>query len=385
MEVDCLRRDGGQLKGEVLVRCELPGTQTRGGVLTTTDLNLSSSRGRAAFAKDLCELARTKSSEADWRSAVEEFCQHVLAAEREGEPEVVLAEAPLPEGDRLLYVDGFPLLERHPMILFGDGGTGKSCLALYFAGRLAQRGHRVGLFDWELDAGEHRSRLEKLFPGAPPKVIYARCERPFYYEKERLQRVVKRRDLDFVVFDSISFACDGAPEESEAATRYLQALRRLGQIGSLHIAHVKRGEGGERQPFGSQFWSNGARATWNIQPAAREADENFLRVALHHRKFNTTGKMRTVGFEIAFSPARTSVSPLDLGTVPDLAASLSLRERVRLALQDGPLSREQLRAELEDVPDNRFRSMLSKEKATGRILGFPDGPFQLRERPRGTS
>lgn len=384
-EVDCLRRDGGQLKGEVLVRCELPGTQARDGVLTTTDLNLSSTRSRATLAKDLSELARAKDSESAWRAAVEEFGQRVLAAEREGEPEIMLAEAPLPPGERLLYVDGFPLLERHPLILFGDGGTGKSLLSLYFAGNLARRGLRVGLFDWELDGAEHRLRLERLFPGSPPPIVYVRCSRPLYYEKERLQRVVKRRELTFAVFDSISFACDGPPEAAEQANRYFQALRKLGSIGSLHVAHVKRGEGGEYQPFGSTFWANGARSTWNVQPAGRDSGDSVLQLAIHHRKFNTTAKMRSVGFEITFEPERTSITPLDLGNVPDLAAQLGLRERVRLALQGGPRSREELRADFEDVKEDTFRKTVNREKKAGRVLEFPGGRLALAEKLFGGS
>lgn len=381
-EIDCLRRDGGQLKGEVLVRCELPGTQARGGVLTTTDLNLSSTRTRATLAKDLCDLAQTKDSAADWRGAVEEFCQRVLAAEREGEPEILLTEAPLPQSERLLYVDGFPLLEKHPLILFGDGGTGKSLLALYFAGCLAHRGHRVGLFDWELDGSEHRLRLQKLFPSSPPKIFYVRCSRPLYYEKERLQRVVKRRDLGFVVFDSISFACDGPPEAAEQANRYFQALRNLGSIGSLHVAHVRRGEGGEHQPFGSQFWANGARSTWNVQPASRDSGDSRLQLALHHRKYNTTGKMHSAGFEILFEPDRIAISSLDLGDAPDLAAQLTLAERVRLALKSGPRSRTALRDEFDDVKEDSLRKIINREKKAGRLLEFPGERLALPEKNR---
>jgi AAA domain len=381
LEVDFLRRDGGQLKGEVLVRCELAGSRSIDGILTVSDVNLSSIRTRASFAKDLEALARTKPTECDWRAVVEEFSLRVLAAERNGEPALWLADVMPPASDRLLYVDGFPLLERHPLILFGDGGTGKSLLALYFAGHLAQKGRRVGLFDWELDAAEHRLRLGHLFPSAPlPRIRYVRCSHPLCREAERLRRVVKEADLDYIVFDSVGYACDGPPEAAEQAMRYFQSLRTLGQVGSLHIAHVRGSvEGGDLRPFGSVFWNNSARATWNIKPAAREADESRLQVALHHRKYNTSGRMRSVGFEVTFEPGRTSISSLELGRVPDLAAQLGLGERVRLALKGGPLDRAQLRAELEDVKDNRFRSIISKEKKAGRVLEFPEGRFSLHE------
>lgn len=383
LEADFLRRDGGQLKAEVMVRCEMSGVPAIDGILTVGDLNLSSTRTRSSFAKDLAALARSKAAgEVDWRSAIEEFALRILAAERNGEPPVWLNEVCPPENsERLLYVDGFPLLKEHPEVIFGDGGTGKSLLALYFAGKLAAKGINVGLFDWELDAGEHRLRLGQLFAGSTlPKIRYVRCAHPFCREVERLRRVVKESDLDYVVFDSVGYACDGPPEGAEQTMRYFQALRTLGQIGSLHIAHIRGSEeGADKRPYGSVFWRNSVRAAWNIKPACQETEDSRLQVALHHRKWNTTGRMRSVGFELGFEPGRIAVSSLELGRVPDLAAQLTHRERVLLALRGGPLDREELRAKLEDMKDNAFRSLISKEKSAGRLLEFPPGRFALRE------
>ena len=81
--------------------------------------------------------------------------------------------------------------------------------------------------------------------------------------------------------------------------------------------------------------------------------------------------------QIAFDGGRIEVGPLDLLKTPELAAQLSLRERVRLALRDGPITREALRSELEDVKEDTFRKIVNREKKAGRLLEFPDGQMKL--------
>jgi hypothetical protein len=248
--VDRLRRKWDELVGEMTVRCDLPGAMTHCGVLSVADLNLSNQRSRQERADYLAKRARTR--DLDWTGFVEEFVQRVLTAERMGQPVVMLRDLPKPSPDGTHVIDGLPLLARHPLILFGDGGAAKSYLALYCAGRLDKLGLRVGLFDWELAGDDHRERLECLFgPSQMPALRYARCDKPLVHEVDRLRRIVVDERLDYVVLDSIAFACDGPPEAAETAGKYFRAIRQLGDVGSLHVAHVSKAEGADQKPFGS--------------------------------------------------------------------------------------------------------------------------------------
>ena len=226
IEIDRLRRERHELIGELSVVSRLPGIKAVGGALSIADLNVSSARARQDRAKLLAQ--RSQAEGLDWAGILEDFCQRVLAADRAGEPAVDLRTLPKPAADDSFLVDGFPLLRRNPTLIFGDGGTAKSYLSLFLAGRLAEQGVRVALFDWELAGEDHRGRLERLFGTAMPGVIYARCERPLVYEIDRLQRICRDERIEFTLFDSVAFACDGPPEAAEVAGRYFRAMRAIG-------------------------------------------------------------------------------------------------------------------------------------------------------------
>jgi uncharacterized protein DUF3854 len=343
-EVDRLRRERHELTGELCVRCDLPGARTYAGALITADFNFSSARGRTERAKSLAERANT--AELDWLALLEEFCQRVLAAERIGRPAIDLRELERPTVEDALRIEGLSFPKRHPAILFGDGGSAKSYTGLYLAGRLVQQGFTVALFDWELAGEDHRDRLERLFGKAMPMVYYARCERALVYEVDRLRRVVRERDIDYAVYDSIAFACDGPPESAEIASRYFRAVRQVG-VGSLHIAHITKADGGDQKPFGSAFWHNGARSTWYAQLSDSSPDGRTLEVGFFNRKSNLGRICPAAGFKIEFSNDRTLFSKTNPAENPDLATKMTVKQRMQNLLRSGSVDKERVVEQLE--------------------------------------
>lgn len=345
VEVDRLRRDRGELIGEPAVYCHLPGAKTVNGALSIATLNLSSARARLERGKLLAARAKTK--DVDWVGLMEEFCQLTIQAEREGEPAIELQKHPLPLREDHYVVDGLVLPRRHPAILFGDGGSAKSYLALWLAGRLSEQGVLPAIFDWELAADDHRVRLELLFGPSMPRIIYVRCERPLIEERDRLRRFVISHKIDYAFYDSVAFACHGPPESAEVASAYFRAVREIG-IGSLHIAHTpKTQEGIELKPFGSVFWHNCARMTWFVKAAEQAGQVGKLRIGLFNRKANLGALCEPIGFEITFSSDRTHFRPLDVTTEADLAAQMTIRQRVVAALRRRAMSIEELAEEVE--------------------------------------
>lgn len=355
LRVDRLRRKSSELVGELAVRCSMPGAKTVGDEsLAASDLNLSSQRARQDRAKFLG--GRAQAPDLDWTGIIEEFCQRVISAERAGRPAQLLRDIPRPRPDDVHPVDGLPFLARHPMVLFGDGGAAKSYFALYAAGRLDQQGVRVGLFDWELAGEDHRDRLDRLFGAELPAIRYARCDRPLVHEADRLRRIVRDERLEYVILDSVAFACDGPPEAAEVAARYFQALRRLGQVGSLNIAHVTKAEGGDRKPFGSTFWHNGARSTWFAKVAETLPTDKRITLGLYNRKANLGGIKPAVGFDITFAEQATTFRRVEVANIPDLAGHLSVRLRMVSALQSGALDADTLASEIDADPETVRRT-----------------------------
>ena len=252
-DVDRLYRDRHELSGELLVTCGIAGARTFDGLLSSGNFNLSSTRARQERARQLRDRAQT-STGIDWDGLLEELCARVIQAERTGTPARLLCTYERPTPADTFDIEGLALLKLHPVMLFGDGGTAKSYLALYLAGQLAKCGHRVLLADWELGGEDHRDRLERLFGADMPNILYLRCERPMVAEADRIARQVEELDVEYLICDSVAFAANGPPESAEVAAEYFRAVRRIG-VGSLHVAHVTKpredDEKSIQKPFGS--------------------------------------------------------------------------------------------------------------------------------------
>lgn len=372
--VDRLRRKWDELIGELTVRCDLAGARTHDGVLSVGDFNLSTQRAREERARYLGTRANAK--DLDWAGLLEEFVQRVLTSERSGQPAVSLRSLPRASAADVIDVDGIHLIDRHPIILFGDGGAAKSYIALYLAGRLAQQRIRTALFDWELAGEDHRDRLERLFGADMPDIQYVRCTRPLIEEADRLRRIRREQAIDYTFYDSVAFAGDGPPEAAEVAGRYFQAVRQIGG-GSCHVAHVNKSQEADQKPFGSSFWHNGARATWNVKLAESIPGSNTISIGLYNRKSNLGALRPAVGFELSFEADQTIVRRVNVADVADLAGHLSVRQRMAERLRRGAMSAEAIASDIDaDVETVKRTARRYKTQ----FIVIPGGNLALCER-----
>lgn len=378
-DLERLYRDRNETWGELVVSCRMAGARAFNGNVFSGNINLSSPWRRRDVVAHLRDRANTKGNDPDWASLLDELSARVIAAERAGQPPQLLSTFDRPKPDDIFDLEGLALPRRHPSILFGDGGTFKSYLALFVAGCLAQQGVRVLFADWEMDGSDHRERLQQLFGPDMPAVHYRRYQRPLIDEVEGVRRFVEQEGVQYVVCDSVGFAVNGAPESAEAATGYFQAVRQFGAgVGSLHLAHVTKPKDDApdpMKPFGSVFFHNSARSTWFIKRTADtgEGGDTFA-LALIHRKTNIGRTRPPVGLQIAFTEDRVNLTRIDVAGVDEFAKGLPVPLRVRQALKTGALTVSELVEETNARRDTIEKALArGKGKAFMCITNTPDG------------
>lgn len=375
---DDITRRKDEMVALLCVRSTMIGLRTvEDDILKIGTLNFLAPTSRVTWAKSLRLACPGEAQSLDWETYLERFVSQVIKAERMGDPMVELADVELSHGNRYL-IPGLVSAEE-TTIWFGDGGSMKSYLALAagatisagtqsFMGILPTERRNVGYVDWEWGAQAHRRRLGRLaVDGRMPKLSYIRCDRPLTAEVPRLQRLVHEHNLGFLILDSIVFGCDGPAENSDTAGRYIMAVRQLG-VPCLLIAHITKSEDGDKKPFGSAFWSNSARLTWFIKKAGEYGEQ--ATVGMFNRKNNDDKPLEPRAFGFAFSDEdqTTQIVPSDMAALanePEIAAKMSLKDRIMAAIKDGPLTITQIASQI-DKPVETVSTTL--KRAEGKLF-----------------
>jgi hypothetical protein len=292
-----------------------------------------------------------------WGEYLEETAYRLTRAARDGEPIVTLTGVVTSPTRELM-----PRLlsEGEPTLIFGDGDTGKSLVALAVAvaahagvalpfGLKPVRAVPAAFLDWETYRDTVEERLALIAAGlgiAPPPILYKRMTRPLVDEAPALAAEFTRRGIGLVVIDSKMFAV-GTVEGAfhEPITAFYNALRLFAPAASLVLNHVTNDaakSGGAARPFGGAFAFNGPRLIWE---AKRDPDvTEATAIAFTCRKANNLPR-RPEPFGLRFEPGagRITVSAFDLTeAAPQTVAGASLAYRVRLALATQDLTTAEL-------------------------------------------
>lgn len=177
--------------------------------------------------------------------------------------------------------------EGHLTMLIGDGGTGKSYLALHmamcvatgrpFLRRGVKRG-RVLYLDHELDEDEQRRRTAKVAEGMDLDLYGASLRRQFYYyrppdplgtaaHQNQILSVVQSLNIDMIVLDSLTMGAAADVKDEADVVPIVQQIRRWPTTVAIdHVSHgtAKNQRAAEARAYGSVFKRNAARSSLTL-------------------------------------------------------------------------------------------------------------------------
>jgi len=265
--------------------------------------SLLSTRSKKDLVKELED--RYSLPQGQWAGMVEQLCVISLDNYRKGKPAKEIWPAPdgeeVPKSEFLVA----PLLyEGKPTILFGEGSTGKSYLALTLAIMtqlpfydnplwLSPKQAQTLYLDYEGDEDEFRKRLTSLergfnLPSTP--ILYRECELPLVDDIDHLEQIVAEYGIGFLVIDSLGVASGNTSlNDAATATAFYSALRRL-KVTSLTITHTSKDSEAKRaSPFGSVYFTNLARSVFEVRRQQKREEKAAARKAAQPALFDFHG------------------------------------------------------------------------------------------------
>ncbi len=334
-------------------------------------VNLNGDKGRVA--KKVHEYDK-RLKLPDWARLIEATAVLVLRRYREGEPPHRLnAETPV---ESLCYQLNPLVFQRKVTILYGDGGLGKSSLALLIgllvstgetvAGLSAVRG-RVLFLDYEDTLDVHARRRAAITNCHPSlrsaEIIYQTHHEPLWNVLPMLLRLVQLERIDFIILDSLAAATCG-DASAEAATKAFRALRMLDR-GALVLAHIPKTNEQQQEAgiYGSVFYKNFARSTWELKKEQEVGAEESV-LGLFNRKSNLSRLHAPIGLRVRQNSTNTAMSyePCDLSQTLELEKGLPIASRIRNFMEkDGGLYTAKEIADALGAPVATVKSTLSRQ------------------------
>lgn len=389
-EASNLMDSWGALSATLSVYCDEDG---RRGLITTERIAIVKGGDRKAFAARLHSHPKNKAlgiGADTWAQLVEDACHELLKDHlRPAEAVALTGEFPDDEVERFLFAP-FLLGGAVPTALFGEGGGGKSWLALAIAASVSSglsfidgvdapsRCVPVLWLDYENDERELRSRSARLTGGTPlAGLFYVRGSGALADQVDGIAARVSELGAGLVVVDSITGATGGADlNDNNTATRLHGALRQL-NLPALVIAHTAKNSRGSGM-FGAVAFRDLSRLVWSV-----EKSDSGSHIVVKDTKRNASAKSPDIGLSIDFEAGERGTVRLrraDIADLPDdLTRGLRVRDQVLLALGSDALTRDQL-AERVDAKANTLNTTLRRMANDGLVSKWDDGKWSLRTR-----
>lgn len=300
-----------------------------------------------------------------------------------------LAVADIASPERLEFIVDTLIPEDGVTIWFGAGSSTKTLLAYRvavavargepFLGRATKK-RNVLVIDYETGAGICSYRMKRLVAGTDSDTLagihyWAAGGVPLLDQVAALRRCIDQHAIGFLILDHCAMACGGEPEKADSALRFFRGAEHL-KLPMLAIAHVT-GEGERdptlvRRPFGTVYWSNGARRTWFLQ-RQQEQEADRVAVGFYCRKVNDGRLPSDFGINLIFEgdSGPIEVTAGDLRESPALNATRGREWEIHALLAE-PMPYFEIGEALDMKPDT-VRKIMSAHPTLFRKVDEPAG------------
>lgn len=347
-------------------------------LISTVRLNLLAPRSITTLANQLSNLYPN-----DWHNILQASVTQVAEATMcPPEPEALnLTDNTAPT----FLVDNF-LLEQAPILWFAPGGSGKSFLALALAICIENGWDFFGdcqpanalYLDWETDIREMNRRasllvggLTEVYETSKEKIRlpgYMRMDLPLVNAIDGLIETCYNHNIKFTIIDSVAPAQSADLNSPADTTKFFTAVRKLNTAGitTLMVTHVSKGEkkngNAKRTPFGSVFFENFPRLTWELRSEYDEQSKSFLFGAFC-RKSNV-GKLDPKGIRMAFLPGKVAMEYIDPEETEVSDEKQTIQEMILAILhdKDKALTPKELTALLDTSAPNVWNALSRMSK-----------------------
>ncbi len=359
-------------------------------LLDENRVNLLSASTKHSQAK---KLERVR-DDVPWDDALTWVTHLTLEIARQGEPALPVGKKP--ETLKVEYQLS-PILEMNqPTTIYSPGGYAKSYLAVYIA-CLVQFNHKgitdslncwiptvgnVLYLDWESSLQDHERRAWAIKQGlgidTEETFLYRFCHQPLTADIRNIQRFVSENNINLLIVDSQMAAAGYGPDASQVSSQFYNALRSL-RCTTLTLDHVSKAEWGKMAdadslgPYGSVVKFNRSRSQFEIRKS-QVAGEDFMELALIHRKHNEGRLLKPIGLRIDFHSnidgelEKVTFRACDISDNSELSKVQTLKDRLTSILAGGPMPTKELAEDL-DKPESTIRSTLNRHKDTFVKLG----------------
>lgn len=354
-------------------------------LLHTTRANLLATPTINSLAKRLKE----NSTDIPWLDILTYIAGKTKEIARQGEPLKAIGKKP--EIMKVEYQLS-PILERNqPTTIYSPGGYAKSYLAAYIACLVQFKCKGLGdsyncwtpiagnvlYLDWESSPQDHERRVWAIKQGLEVNTeetfLYRFCHQPLAADIYNIQRIINEGKIALLIVDSQMAAEGYGPHPSQVSSQYYNALRSL-HCTSLTLDHVSKAEWGKMTdddslgPYGSVVKFNRSRSQFEIKKS-QVAGEDFMELALIHRKHNEGKLLKPIGIRIDFHNnindelEKVTFRTCDISDNPELSKVQYLKDRLVNILEGGTRKVKELKEET-GKPETTIRATLNRYKDT---------------------